>query len=170
MVSLKEELLVGAGLVQGCADGMAQLAAAGDREEMLQCYWDRIDFCLAKNFPTKECLKEHFGGMLHKRGIYIDERVVIEGGDVVLLGACEAECCLERYVVSRLYVKHDSRVVIRARDHAFVMVDALDDAVVEVHCEGEAKVVVNLYARATAVADGDGYAKVVHKNKETYDL
>ena len=31
-------------------------------------------------------------------------------------------------------------------------------------------VVVNLYARATAVADGDGYAKVVHKNKETYDL
>ena len=35
MVFLKEELLAGAGLVQGCADGMAQLAAAGDKEEML---------------------------------------------------------------------------------------------------------------------------------------
>lgn len=53
---------------------------------------------------------------------------------------------MEKYAVSRLYVKHDSRVVIRARDHAFVMVDALDDAAVEVHCEGESKVVVNLYA------------------------
>ena len=51
-----------------------------------------------------------------------------------------------------------------------MMVDALDDAAVEVHCEGESKVVVNLYARAVAVTDGDGYAKVVHKNKETYDL
>ena len=29
---------------------------------------------------------------------------------------------VEKYAVSRLYVKHDSRVVIRARDHAFVMV------------------------------------------------
>ena len=55
-------------------------------------------------------------------------------------------------------------------DDDFIVPDALDDAVVEVHCEGESKVVVNLYARATAVADGDGYAKVVHKNKETYDL
>ena len=127
MVFLKEELLAGAGLVQGCADGMAQLAAAGDKEEMLQCYWDRIDFCLAKNFPTKEYLKEHFDGMLHERGIYIDERVEIAGGNAVLLGACEAECGVEKYAVSRLYVKHDSRVVIWARDHAFVMVDALDD-------------------------------------------
>ena len=108
--------------------------------------------------------------MLHERGIYIDERVEIAGGNAVLLGACEAECGVEKYAVSRLYVKHDSRVVIWARDHAFVMVDALDNAAVEVHCEGESKVVVNLYARATAVADGDGYAKVVHKNKETYDL
>ena len=105
-----------------------------------------------------------------ERGIYIDERVEIAGENAVLLGACEAECGVEKYAVSRLYVKHDSRVVIWARDHAFVMVDALDNAAVEVHCEGESKVVVNLYARATAVADGDGYAKVVHKNKETYDL
>ena len=102
MVFLKEELLAGAGLVQGCADGMAQLAAAGDKEEMLQCYWDRIDFCLAKNFPTKEYLKEHFDGMLHERGIYIDERVEIAGGNAVLLGACEAECGVEKYAVSRL--------------------------------------------------------------------
>ena len=74
-------------MVQGCADGMAQLAAAGDKEEMLQCYWDRIDFCLAKNFPTKEYLKEHFDGMLHERGIYIDERVEIAG---------EMPCCWGR--------------------------------------------------------------------------
>ena len=104
MVFLKEELLAGAGLVQGCADGMAQLAAAGDKEEMLQCYWDRIDFCLAKNFPTKEYLKEHFDGMLHERGIYIDERVEIAGGNAVLLGACEAECGVEKYVFGSTFL------------------------------------------------------------------
>jgi len=87
MVFLKEELLAGAGLVQGCADGMAQLAAAGDKEEMLQCYWDRIDFCLAKNFPTKEYLKEHFDGMLHERGIYMTNGWRLRG---------EMPCCWER--------------------------------------------------------------------------
>ena len=63
MVFLKEELLAGAGLVQGCADGMAQLAAAGDKEEMLQCYWDRIDFCLAKDLATQEYMEVKLDGM-----------------------------------------------------------------------------------------------------------
>ena len=88
----------------------------------------------------------------------------------MLLGRCEAECRFEGYVVSRLYVKHDSRVEIWACDNAFVMVDALDDAFVTVHCKDDAKVIVNLYARAVATASGNGHSKIVHKYKETYDL
>ena len=170
MSDLKEELLQGAGSAQGCADGMAQLGGAVNKEEMLQCFIDRIDFCLAKNFPTKDYLKKHFGDLLRKKRIYVDDKVEITGGNAVALGTCEVECRLEGYAVSRLYVKHDSRVEIWACDNAFVMVDALDDAVIEVHCKDDAKVMVNLYARAKANTSGEGYSKVVHKNKETYDL
>jgi hypothetical protein len=170
MMDIKEELLEGALAAQGCEDGMAQLGEAMDKEEMLQCFIDRVDFCLAKDFPTKEFLKEHFGEVLHKKRIYADERVEIRGGNAILLGSCEAVCDLEGYAVSRLYVKHDTRMEIRARDNAFVMVDVLDDAEVEVHCKDEAKVVVNLYARAKATREGNGYIKIVHKHKETYDL
>ncbi|MFO3727275.1 hypothetical protein [Butyricimonas muris] len=170
MTSIKEELLKGARAVQGCADGMAQLGEAMGKEEMVQCFIDRVDFCLAKNFPTKEYLKEFFGEVLGKKGIHVDERVKLTGGNAILLGNCEAECDAEGYAVSRLYAKHDTRLEIWARDNAFVMVDALDDAGVIVHCKDEAKVVVNLYARATATSDGDGHTRIVHKNKETYDL
>ncbi len=170
MVDVKEVLLEGARAVQGCADGMAQLGEAMGKEEMLQCFIDRVDFCLAKDFPTKEFLKEHFGEVLHKKRIYADEQVEIWGGNAILLGDCKATCELEGYAVSRLYAKHDTRLEIWVRDNAFVMVDALDDAAVSVHCKDEAKVVVNLYARATATSDGDGHTRIVHKNKETYDL
>ena len=170
MVDVKEELLNGALAVQGCADGLAQLGQATGKEEILQCFVDRVDFCLAKDFPTKEYLKEHFGDVLHRKGIYADERVEITRGNAILLGNCDATCDLEGYAVSRLYAKHDTHLEIWACDNAFVMVDALDDAAVNVHCKDEAKVVVYLYARAKAVAEGNGYTKIVHKHKETYDL
>lgn len=153
-----------------CADGLAQLEGAVDKEEMVQCFIDRIDFCLAKDFPTKEFLKEHFGEVLRKKHVYVDEQVEMEGGNAVLLGRCVATCSAGGYGVSRVYAKHDTRLAVWARDNAFVMVDALDEAVVEVHCKDEAKVLVNLYARASATTEGKGYMKVVHKNKETYDL
>ena len=170
MVDVKEELLNGALAAQGCADGVAQLGVAMGKEEMLQCFIDRVDFCLAKDFPSKEYLKEHFGEMLHKKGIYADERVEIKGGNAILLGNCDVLCDAGEYAVSRLYAKHGTRLEVWARDNAFVMVDALDNAVVEVHCKDEAKVLVNLYARAEATSEGSGYTKIVHKHKETYDL
>lgn len=161
----------GAMAAQGCVDGLAQLGGSGDKSGMLQCFVDRIDFCLAKDFPGKDFLKEHFEGVLHEKGIYIDERVEMRNErNAVLLGACEATSVADGYAVCRLYAKHSTRLVVEAEGNAFVMVDALDDAVVEVHCTAEAKVVVNLYARATAVSGGEGCTKIVHKHKETYDL
>lgn len=170
-MDLKEQLVGNALFWGGCADGVNQLSEAGNKKEMLRVYWDRIDFCLAKDFPSKDFLKDNFGEVLEEMSIYIDRSLILPPqGNVVLLGKGYAVLHAEKYAVSRLYVKHDMSLTIQASDHAFVMVDVLDDAKVEVVCEGDARVVVNLYARATAGSSGDGLVKIISKNKETYDL
>lgn len=170
-MDLKEQLVGNAVFAGGCTDGVSQLGEAVNKKETLRVFWDRIDFCLAKDFPAKDFLKDNFGEVLEKMSVYIDRDVVLPpDGNAVLPGKGCAVLHAGKYTVSRLYVKHDMALTVRASDHAFVMVDALDDTKVEVFCEGEARVVVNLYARATAGFSGDGLVKIISKNKEIYDL
>lgn len=169
-MELKEQLINGAIRAQGCAEGLAQLDGAATKAGMLQCFLDRIDFCLARNFPDKEFLKAHFKRELPEKGIYIDEPVQLRNTGAVLLGNCEGRLTADGYAVCRVYVKYGSRLVLDVRENAFVMVDALDEAEIQVRCEEKAKVVVNLYARAKALASGEGITKIVNKKKETYDL
>lgn len=169
-MELKEQLIKGAVRAQGCAEGLAQLDGAMSKKDMVQCFMDHIDFCLARNFPDKEYLKVHFRRELSEKGIYIDEQVELHNTAAVLLGDCRGELAADGYSVCRVYAKHTSELIVGAEDHAFVMVDALDDAVVRVDCRDKARVVVNVYARAKVIADGDGSIKIIHKKKETYDL
>lgn len=169
-MEIKEQLIDGAIRMQGCADGLAQLDGAWTKEELVQCFIDRIDFCLARNFPDKTYLKKHFGQELAARHIYIDEVVELHNTGCVLLGDCRSVLTADAYAVCRMYVKHNGKLEIKAAEHAFVMVDALDDAEIRVDCRDKATVVVNLYARAGACTEGDGAVKIIHKKKETYDL
>lgn len=169
-MELKEQLINRAVRAHGCVEGVAQLDGAATKEEMVQCFIDRIDFCLANNFPDKEYLKKNFKRELRDKGIYIDEPVNLHNGSAVLLGGCIGKLMADEYAVCRLYVKHTSALTIEATDNAFVMVDALDETRVEVKSAGKGRVVVNLYAQAHADATGDGLTKIIQKNKDTYDL
>lgn len=169
-MKLKEQLIKGAVRAYGCAEGLAQLDGALDKGEIMQCFIDRIDFCLARNFPDKEYLKRHFRAELPEKGIYVDEEVALHNAFAVLLGECRGRMVADGYAVCRLYVKHTSRLEIEAGGNAFVMADVLDDAQVHISCRDKARVVVNLYARAQAVAGEEGQVKIIHKHKETYDL
>lgn len=160
----------------GCNEGVKQIEAAENPADMADCFLSKIDFCLAKNFPDKELLKEHYRTALEEKGVYIDREVrlqnekAVEKVNGVFLGDCDAEVAAGRFAVSRLYVKHTGRLKVTACDHAFVMIDALDDARVEVSAGTDTRVCVNLYARATVSVTGTGRVRVIHKNKETYEL
>lgn len=169
-MELKEQLINGAIRAHGCVEGVAQLDGAVTKEEMVQCFIDRIDFCLVNNFPDKEYLKKNFKRELRDKGIYIDEPVNLHNGGAVLLGECIGRLMADEYAVCRIYVKHTSALTIEATDNAFVMVDALDEARIIVKSGEKARVVVNLYAQAHAEATGDGFIKIIQKKKDTYDL
>lgn len=161
--------LISDGFGQGmCSDGQHNLIEAKDKSDMVSAFWRGIDFCLARNYPGLSTLKDFFLQELQAQHIYIDESVsLINVRRSAFLGDCTAEFIANEYTVSRLYVKHNSLLTVKASDHAYVMVDALDNTLVNVEVIGSAKVIVNLYSKARVSGEG---MKVVHKNRETYEL
>lgn len=170
MRQLNEILADGAIKMHGCKDGVKQIGTASSKMEMLDCFFDRIDFCLARNYPHKDSLKANFGDLARQRGIYIDEQAQLHNTHAVLLGDCDVHLHADAYSVCRLHVKHNSRLTIHATGHAFVMVDTLDNCTVNIICEEDAKVAAFMYADSTIHWNGHGTVKIIHKNRTTYEL
>lgn len=165
---LADELINGASGLNMCMDGQRNLLSASGKTDMVSAFWKGIDFCLARNYPDLSTLKHFFLPELQAQHVYIDESVsLVNESRAAFLGDCAAEFIANEYAVSRLYVKHNSQLTVKASGNAFVMVDALDNTLVKVEVSGTAKVIVNLYSKARISGEG---AKVVHKNRETYDL
>lgn len=165
---LVNKLINGASGLRMCSNGQNNLMDAKGKSDMVTAFWRGIDFCLAHNYPDLVTLKHFFLPELRAQHVYIDESVsLVNEKRAAFLGDCQVEFVANEYAVSRLYVKHNSLLTIKASGHAYVMVDALDNAHVAVEISDTAKVIVNLYSKAGVSGEG---AKVVHKNRETYEL
>lgn len=159
-------LITEADIYKGCKDGMAQLRACESMEDMVNCYYDRIDFCLANNFPDNDFFEEH-SEELKPFGIYHNAKEKINSARrLVILGDSDIDINVERWGFSRIYVKGNSKVRITARPNSIVMVDALDSAEITVNKSTSARVKVFLYDKAKCT----GKSEITHTNKKTYDL
>lgn len=153
-----------------CDKGQNGLMSADNIPDLVTEYWRGIDFCLAKDYPRLRVMKR-FQDEFRAQHVYLGESVKIENeARNAFLYGCKVEFTANNYAVSRLYAKHDSLVCIKASGHAYVMVDALDDSIISVECIEDAKVIVNLYARASVSSSIGQNIKIIHKNLETYDL
>jgi len=152
--------------LKGCTDGRKQLKKSKTIEDLIKTFYDRIDFCLATNFPCLEYMKKYQEDLL-QQGVFVDRKRVVRNPErLVLLGKCDFEVTLTDYAVSRIYAKHKAFLIVKASGNAFVVIDALDDAQVFVTATENARVIVNLYSNATT----RGETKLNIKNRETYEL
>ena len=87
----KRELVRQAKKMKGCNPGLLQLKESKSIEELIKCYYDRIDFCMAHNFPSNEYIKR-FGNDAERMGIYVDKKWRLKNPNTgVLLGRCDIE-------------------------------------------------------------------------------
>lgn len=160
------DLVIPAIQAGGCSDGLNQLILSGDINDRIKCFLDRIDFCLAKDFPTLDYMRKNQDALM-QHSVFVDRKLVRDNPErLVLLGKCDFEVNFSGFSVSRIYAKHDAFLIVTAKDNSFVVIDALDNAKVFVKTHGGARVVVNLYSAAECT----GATKIVPKNKETYEL
>lgn len=162
-------LITEAEILNGCDGGMEQLRNAKDVNDLIQCYYDRIDYCLANNFPDNEFLLQ-YRDELRNAGVFIDEKASVDSRPrLVFLGQSECNLSIDKYAVSRAYVKHQSKLHVRASGSSVIMIDALDNAIIDVEESENARVIVNLYANSKCEVLS-GNPRIIQKNRFTYEL
>lgn len=139
-------------------------------DELAKLYVRGIDFCIINDYPTLDFIRTNFKGKCEQYGVFVDdeERSIRNLPDVVMNGNCKAMMEYDGYTVSRIYVRHNSKVSVNVSDYAMVTIDAFDNADLVIAVAGkDAQIMVNMYGNSKVKCIGDGI-KVTYKNKDTY--
>ena len=169
-MNLPKELAKQARKMGACKEGHDELLSLQDKDAMVELYLRKIDFCLSKEYPNNDFIRSHFKGAMEKHGVFLDDAVKVENKPkCVCLGACSGNISVDNFNVCEVFVKHNSEIIISAKDNAFVMVDIFDDSTVMIHAHDRAKVCVNRYGgMVKQFADDEAMIKIREKNKKTY--
>lgn len=154
-----------------CVEWRQMLSGISNKSDLLQLYLRGIDFCLLKDFPSKEFLKKEGGDLLDKFGIFVDRKNLISTNreKVVCLGNSEGEVRCSGYSVTEVFIKHQSEVKIQAKDNSFTMVDVFESGKVVIEASDNSKVCVNHYGGEILHSSEDAaQVKIIEKHKKTY--
>lgn len=158
-----------------CEDWFNDLLHTENKDNLIKMYLEGIDFCLSNEYPSLSFIKENFVGVMEKYGIFLDGGInTINSRHVVALGSCIGSAEYTGFEVGQVFVKHGSKLTVRASGNTFVMVDMFDESEVEVMATDNAKICVNHYGGnlTTTTEDetnsGNSIVKVIRKHSKTY--
>jgi hypothetical protein len=174
-MKLNKELALEAKKHNICEDWFNDLLHTEGKERLIEMYLDGIDFCLSNEYPSLSFIKQNFVGVMEKYGIFLDGKFnTTNSRHVVALGSCTGSSEYIGFGVGQVFVKHTSKLTVRASGNAFVMVDMFDESEVEVIATDNAKICVNHYGGnlTTTTEDetssGNSIIKVIRKQSKTY--
>lgn len=156
-----------------CEPWRKELKTLEDKRTMVVMYINGIDFCLANDFPDNECIRANFKGVMEEYGVFLDDKIdLVNCRRCVALGATNGSIEINSFGTSEIFAKHDSQLVITAKDDAFVMIDLFDNAMLRIYAQDRAKVCVNRYGGALFAApirnEDSARVKIIEKHKKTY--
>ena len=137
-------------------------------QRLIDLYIRGIDFCIKHDYPTLDFIRENFKGKCEPYGVWVDERVYLRNVDrLVLEGDCTGEIEYDGFSVSRLFLRHNSTIKVKASQYAIVTIESFDSSHLDLVVAGsKARVCVVLYGDSTVNATGN--VQIVKKNKKTY--
>lgn len=161
-----EELVKQAKRLKGCKKGVASLKQCKNEKDLMECFYDYIDYCIAKGFPTKDELFAVPKNIRHAAGIYVYESLSVHNPVRMVLIDSTVHVSTGGYNVCRAYVVGNSRLNVESSGNAVTMIDALGESDVKVVANDPSRVIANLYGNAKC----EGATKVNVKELETYEL
>lgn len=154
-----------------CKTIHSRLLNAKTKKDLIEIYSDEIDFCMAKDFPKKEFIKEHFKGSIEEHNIYVDfYATLLNPEKMIVLGKSEGQILFDGYATGRIFATHNADLIVRVKDNSFVMIDMYGDANMTISATEDAKVCINRYgnSKIDAVTRGKAVIKVIDKEKKPY--
>lgn len=153
-----------------CKEWYNSMKGLDDKDSLIEMYVKGIDFCLANDFPSNDYIRANFAGKMEAYGVHLDELLnTANDRRVIALGNCRGRIEINAFGVSEVFLKHESDLVVVAKDHSFVMIDMFDNSRLHVIASADAKVCVNHYGGDLITEkNDDALVRVIQKNKKTY--
>ncbi|WP_373775899.1 hypothetical protein [Porphyromonas loveana] len=153
-----------------CKEWHDDLKRLDNKRKMIDMYIRGIDFCLSNEFPSNDYIRDNFKGHMEDQGVFLDDRIDLTNfRRCVALGKTSGNVLVTDYGVCEVFAKHQSKLIINAKGHAFVEIDMFDDSNVTVIASDSARVHVNKYGgHLTTTENGCSRIKTTVKNKKTY--
>ncbi len=121
-----------------CAEWTEAWKDNSSLDELLEKYVRGFDFCVKNDYPTLEFSRKEFTekrDVLHKHHIFLDEEVNIEAesGTYIFVGDCSGTITFKNFTVGTVYLRHNTKLTVKADDFAKVFVTMYDNS----QCETE---------------------------------
>lgn len=118
-----------------CDEWYYQWDTTCTQQDLIDKYIKGLDFAIKHDYPSTQFIVENFDrGLLHKNHIYCDEDINIYGGGngfYVINGDCAGAIHLHTCAAATIFVRHNSRLKIKATRLSRVIVKLYNNAEVE---------------------------------------
>lgn len=126
-----------------CKEWFADMIKKNNLKTLCEMYFKGSDWAMENNFPTLEMLRDT--KETEQYGLFTDFSGVVPNFiRLAFFGKSDVEIIAENYDVKEIYIRHDSTLKLKANGESKVFISVLDNAKVQIECEGNA--VVNVYA------------------------
>lgn len=135
-------------------------------ESLFDKYKRGIDFCIEREFPDNEYIKNHWdAAKLRANNIFVDDKAELYNpkGTIVVNGASDVCTVFGGFGAAEIYVRHSSKLLVRAKYMSRVMVSIWDDAEVELDCSESAKIYAYVYSDTANVTDKGSVKSMIRK-------
>ena len=142
-----------------------------DNTTLFDKYKRGIDFAISKDYPTLDYIRSHWSKQeLMDNNIFVDCKDVIchnLKGTVIVNGDCDLTLNNDFYNVCDVYIRHNSKVKVTARQWCKVMLNVYDNSEVEIECSDDAKVYIYVHTDNCSIHNTGDTGPIIHKG-ETY--
>ncbi len=133
-----QEIILSAGKSAGMCNQFQSELLSGEKsiDELCAMYHRGLDFCIEKNFPSREIVALFNPTDLARNGIYYDTTNydILNQKHIVVNGNSDVDIYIDD--ISDIYVRDNSKVRLHIRNNAFVYVTIRDNAEVSVALRG----------------------------------
>ena len=132
-------------------------------KDLVDMYFKGDDWSMKNDFPRIDTLRKYKGAILPYH-LYVDDNGHHKNLSLgAFFGTSKASLSFNDYDVSKLIVRHNSKLTIVASGRAIVNISLLDGAEVQIDCIDDAKVLVFDYGKNTRIIC-KGQVKIIESN------
>ena len=133
--------------------------------------YKHFDFCALNHFPSLIFCAKH-ERILAQNGIYVNACVDLQGHNnkYILLGNTHATLEISAHPTAILYMKDRSFLRVEGSDLAIVMIEAYDNAEIQMEISGEARAIVRLHQEAQLYCEETKNIRIIRHEREGHNI